>query len=800
MVFANHTESNMAVRSEFATLPVDGQLPPVRLINNHLPPRHFRPPSFTPRETHYPKSQHEDKHKAYNKYSDGGSVVNFSVSGSESEDSYTDDSDDMHATYTYADDEPHGLNLNCMNSLFLPASNDHEAYDSEIIRCHRVGPTSAALELNIKLPARYMSHLTPKDEGKRSTFAGHVCKAPNLNYTPAQYDPSIDDEPVVEIDPYKKFRERVAQQVYESLIEGLSDDDGDSDEEESVRQRDDSQIFGEFDADRDAIYNEMFIHEGMADAGRIQSPPSQIFLTKSESTSPTQMTQNVAEDGSQEMINAIELSLDGSSDVFSRPEDGQDSVLNSHLRESVEVGNHTLVLKVVDPSQIVSITETSPGSRPAIPDLGHLVEEVPRMDEMASPRVLEQSASTPRVGILSVLSKDDCENKNDGVDILSVLSTDDWENKDDEANNEIRSGLKEEEIAPIESSSEPNHVVPNVNSCCQEPKTPSEPPFDQTLEDLYDPEMHPAPTFDDEPGRIFVRNSSQTQVQYLLDEPTATVLALVGGSEENRNEGKILSRFEEEIPEDEGMTIPAPKIQLAPSMDDPEAQADKNVGIMSPVDKMTNCSILSKAKSYQKTNKVLSSPRGVEVGTKPTIGTAMDESTVSANNRTRRPILDEVSTSNTEIQPSNTEIQPDETPTGKSIDSSAKDSSSSITPKASRLILEETSKANVRTEIYQTNIAIDKHGKSGRELRKDRIRPIISAQTVATTPKLIPRAASEALTARNLLKHLDEENDLDTIEETPDLEELLEFHSCEEEDFTMHARGEFSTSLASDFQ
>lgn len=120
-----------------------------------------------------------------------------------------------------------------------------------------------------------------------------------------------------------------------------------------------------------------------------------------------------------------------------------------------------------------------------------------------------------------------------------------------------------------------------------------------------------------------------------------------------------------------------------------------------------------------------------------------------------------------------------------------------------RPILEETSKANVRTEIYETNIASESTEKASRELRKDRIRSFeparLSVPVIPATGGLAPLPETNHTTQSG---DITTGNSADTShrprsKEIPDLDELMEFHSCDEDFFTAHTDSEpFSTGFA----
>lgn len=118
-----------------------------------------------------------------------------------------------------------------------------------------------------------------------------------------------------------------------------------------------------------------------------------------------------------------------------------------------------------------------------------------------------------------------------------------------------------------------------------------------------------------------------------------------------------------------------------------------------------------------------------------------------------------------------------------------------------RPILEETSKANVRTEIYETNATCETTEKASRELRKDRIR---SFEPARSSFPVLPETATLPET-----HHITDSSDFATREisadtsqspqnkEIPDLDELMEFHSCDDDYFTSHTDSEpFQTGFA----
>eukprot|EP00934_Nitzschia_sp_Nitz4_P002855 Nitzschia sp. Nitz4//scaffold19_size178191//157244//159235//NITZ4_002010-RA/size178191-processed-gene-0.89-mRNA-1//-1//CDS//3329540780//2845//frame0 len=384
------------------------QLPPVQRRNNYLPPRqapsqqHGRVTLQRPRAS----AQPSPANRPPSKLMETESVLGLSGSESEDDGDYTTEgSDDDQTAYTYAEDDM-VADLNCMNTLFFP-SKEAETNDLGVIRCHRVGPSSAEVELNISLPTEYLKHLEGADGngGVMNTLQG-ICRAPSMNYNPAQYDPALVEENDVEIDPYKQFRERIAPQFYASLIEELSEEEGsdgdtvDSEAEGLVsRPRDDSQIFGVLDAQEEAyqmaIYNEL-----VRDGPKLGSPPSQVFVSDSHSV-PSAPASRPSDDASRDQRThaSIDTSLGESSDVFCRPGDSHEEVLNSHLRESTVATTHRVAFE--DEGDIpLDMAESASTSQEILRDLAH-VEAAPSMDEHSEPGRLATTARMMRMKRIS---------------------------------------------------------------------------------------------------------------------------------------------------------------------------------------------------------------------------------------------------------------------------------------------------------------------------------------------------------------------------------------------------------------
>jgi hypothetical protein len=710
-----------------AVIPVNPALPPIRRINNHLPPKNLRMSSIPRTEMGHTKpAVVEENSKLQSKYLDGESVMNFSGSGSDSESedgSYTDDDSEEQTTYSYAEDETPATSFNCMNSLFLPSSNDHEMNDAAIIRCHRVGPSSAELQLNIPLPAQWtnMHHLPPIQEGQQSGYMDNVCKAPSLNYNHSQYDPALFEEAVVEIDPFKQYRERIAPQFYESLIEEDSDEDADSDDDEiendSVRQRDDSQIFGHLDAQRSAIqeamYNDIVLRDGFVSSSAIQSPPSQVFVTESTCSgiSPELVT---SEQGSQEVINSIESSNDGSSEVFSRPEDGQDSSLTKHLREAVEFG-------FAAPSKVYE--------------------------------------------------------------------------------------------APKQAMLVPSLLVPATRVFLERASLAAFPSFD-------------------EPGRITSRPHAESKLPVILEHGVENKRAplsndpIEGASENCILPTKQVKDGSEDSPDDEIFGISSPAVRFGRGLrilkqsqaNEEDGPADENIGLLSPLPESPSPSHSSTSTpcDFDDTeNASVCTERATTM--RPTKEDIMKQGDAAPKVRTTNTILDEELKASISTDCENDTME-------RKVDVPLKRIHRRF---VNRPILEETSKSNARTEMYEASTKSERQEKSSRELRMDRIRsfdPVRPALAAATLVAMFDSVSNDA-SRRSQPQTFDEcvqvhhdqvvdVPDLDSlktsppdeaddahhveIDEVPDFDDLMEFHSCDEDFFTSHTRSEqFSSAFLS---
>lgn len=771
-----------------STIPANTALPPIRRINNHLPPKNFRMPSVPRSETGQAKPNSNFVKENINRqtrFLDGESVMNLSHSGSgsDSEDgSYTDDDSDEQTTFSYIEDETPPTNFNCMNSLFLPASNDQEMNDAAIIRCHRVGPSSAELQLNIPLPAHYMNHRLPpiNEGGHGGGYMDNVCKAPSLNYNPVLFE-----EAVVEIDPFKQYRERIAPQFYESLIEEDSDEDadnGDSEDEnddDSVRQRDDSQIFGYFDAQRSAM--QQAIYNGIV----LQSPPSQIFVTESSCTSVTPALAT-SEQGSQEVLNSIELSIGGSSDVFSRPEDGQDSSLRKHLREVVEIGNAAPSKSNDHPKHVMS---TPSSYAPSTQAFSKHMESAPSMDESSHPSV---NKTRPPV----VSSKT----------LFSVTENDDGKKRPAKYFDSIRKCN-----SPLEQRGENSFSVTSHAATRQTPSI--------LAEGAYRHSLAAFPSFD-EPGRITSRPGIEAKEQSTLEQVLENEKTTVSNDPIEdlgeisllpTNAGKV-SR--ENVPDDETFGISSPTARFARAFNgfvhEEDGPADEKIGFLSP----------QPSPSYPSTSKPFDCESNENISTRAeTLNVRyLNENTKQVNIESKTQTTNPTSQISTESE--NEMIQ-------RKFSAPSKSPGGSHGRFSIRPILEETSKSNVRTKIYETSTEVETSEKSSRELRKDRIRTFDSVRP-ARSPDLVSMLDRVSIDASrrsqpNILDENVQSNQIVDVpsigcsslspspehnrfngqdgasdEVVPDLDDLMEFHSCDEDFFTLsHTRSEQFSSVSS---
>lgn len=623
----------------------------------------------------------------------------------------------------------------------------------------------------------------------------NVCRAPGLNYNPSQYDPALVDEEVVEVDPYKQFRERIAPQFYESLIEELSDEDIDSDDDEdaSEHQRYDSQIFGYFDAHRtamqQALYNEIVLQHGYVVPSELQSPPSQIYVTDSGSTVPTIMTPEEEPQGGRSVI---ELKLGASSDVFSRPNDSHDILLNQHLRESAETGN-VIVAKSKDLLQTTIVLDHSlEMPKKNISQAAHeqskaLLETAPSLDESSS-----------QSNVSSCVAQDEAIGQIAKVNSMSESSGTPTSGVDKYA---VMEQTKEEILvhkAKFPHRSFEGDIVEHVSK--------------QRVSDsrLKNVKLAILPSFD-EPGQIKakklfdgpVRAPQQQNIEATLSEaiePPALSLNSAIKQESFTYSTKEKDMWDEsDGPEDEISRIVQPSEGIGPSLtfleakavNENESPADENV-ISSNGNRNSDSSKVSKPFLLQKAESsdgsVWSQEATVVIKNEDSQKEEFDieEPGIIIRRRSITPTV-----SKHHRAPVKSPNPLDDIPLKTSM----------VRRFVNRPILEETSKANVRTEIYETNATCETTEKASRELRKDRIR---SFEPARSSFPVLPETATLPET-----HHITDSSDFATREisadtsqspqnkEIPDLDELMEFHSCDDDYFTSHTDSEpFQTGFA----
>jgi hypothetical protein len=366
-VFDNEQRSSLGLQQNFGdnrmmyeyvaaanqTQRVQGHYPSVQQlqyaprVSNHLPPRHNA--ASTPTNTLHPCRPEEERVMVVRQalfsgrvngqeptnHTESASVMNLSNSESDGSSEYDEASFDLSAEYTYSDEEP-AANLDCMNSLFFATAKDQDGGDMGLIKCNRVGPSASELQLNIKLPSRYMNHLAPSEtkvEGYMDQIVANgsnkldgamdkwICEGPSpldkkfdFNYG-SQY--AALEAQDVERDPYRQFREGiVVPQLYESLFsEGSSDD-----EDGSEADYGDRGIFPTASGHPDIQHQlppqvSLGLHN-LPEPRQLQSLPSQIFIGLEEV--PTMVETSEEEP---EMVTSIELSIAGSEASHGLPED-----------------------------------------------------------------------------------------------------------------------------------------------------------------------------------------------------------------------------------------------------------------------------------------------------------------------------------------------------------------------------------------------------------------------------------------------------------------------------------------------
>lgn len=675
-------------------------------------------------------------------FSDAGSVMNLSESESRSEYTYTDededDSDDQTA-YTYADDDDEAMNnLNCMNSLFFPAAKEQD--DIGMIHCQRVGPSSAELQLNIPLPSQYMNHIqgtTKENTGGMMNSLDGVCRAPsfNMNYNPAHYDPALAEEHVVEIDPYKQFRERAAPQFYESLIEELSgdedeegsdEDDNDEDDEALRNKKDDSQIFGFLDAQRRAeeqwqmaLYNEIVLQQGP-----IHSPPSQIFVTDSFSTALTPQTD---EEAKREPVVSIELSIDGSSEVFCQPEDSQDLHLTSHLRESVEVG--TVVSKVTPPAPIQHQT----------------ISSVPTMDQP-----FDVAAASPKPPLGPRAIRTFLEEPAPSMDETDIQRKNQKKEKYADTKNAVTGVPRDETMSSKTAETKSGDDTPSPGAFAHSGDS-----------------LQVFPSFD-ECGQGKSRSATMNTPQERTTESGKK-----NSDEESDKKAKATC-----VTKEYKRAMMTSNLSIDVQVNEIDVPADERKGsflLAGSKDEADEPSRITPKSSA-------TSRKGSIPPPPPPPPRQRRSSSTSSTQKVRFAAKDNVA------KPSPT-VAVKETVTS---------TSRGVTPNSSsksRIILEESSKPNIRSKA--------RSAKSARELRKERIRsfdPVRPALAAAALFAMVEKASRDNSTRSNgsgsnrtagtssssTLSSLGENTPLENIDEVPDLEDL-EFHSCDE-GFSSHSR------------
>jgi hypothetical protein len=769
-----------------AAIPMNPGLPPIRRINNHLPPKNLRISSVQRTEGGHAKpATNEENNNFHSKFRDGESVMNFSgsESDSESEDSYTDDDSDDQTTISYVEDDTPATNFNCMNSLFMPTGNDQEMNEAAIIRCHRVGPGSAELQLNIPLPAQWnnMQHLPTVQEGQRSGYLNNVCKAPSLNYNQSQYDP---DEAVVEIDPFKQYRERIAPQFYESLIAEDSDEDADSDSDDdenqnsSVRQHDDSQIFGHLDAERSAIqeamYNDIVLRDGFGGHSTIRSPPSQIFVTESTCSGIELVS---SEQGSQEVTNFIELSIDGSLEVFSRPGDCQDSSLNKHLRDAAEVG-FAAPPKVNDIPKQTLLAPSSPAPSirvlpaVAVASVNQLIEAAPSMDESGPSSLPATRPSASSANTVLSVNENERNYERDG---------------DDEPFDSVSFGQRGEgtTVGDLSRYSRRHSAAPDDMAVKQRLSNSAEPSRVGSSEKDARPSLATFSSFD-EPGRITSRSPVESNIPVIVEKGKQNKRVLLSNDPiADVNESSSIPTKQpldsEDAPDDEIFSISRPA--LKPQTHDEDGPADENIG-------------------FSNTMLESSSPSRSSASTPCDFDSVQNVPKV----RFMDPILEEEFSESASIDGENDSIE-------RKVDAPLKRFHQSRF--VNRPILEETSKSN---EVYETRANGESPKKSSRELRMDRLRsfdPVSPALAATTIGAVFDRASQNDTSRSPQPKIFEESSDIDQVVDVPDLDssktslheeggsapqveidevddldDLMEFHSCDEDFFMSHTSSE----------
>jgi hypothetical protein len=301
-------------------------------INDQLPPRHNGTSSVAAvahSQRRWPidqKSQFPEIIQGEIGHKETSSVMNLSQSSSDSsiESSQNSDLGSFDQTeYTLSEEaewEPMS-NINCMNSLLFPTQKDQDnSNEMGVIRCNRVGPSGAELRLNFQMPSEYMDRFVPLENNveeymdnlvpSESRLDGAMdswrCKGANpidkkCNFDYGSHYTSVDEE-VVERDPYRQFRERIAPQCYESLLNQLSEGSVDEDDDSTINHEE----YGLFNTETKTSGNPIMLDASflpsVREASLLQSSPSQIFIQEV----PT----NIDElEGRSETIQSIELTI-----------------------------------------------------------------------------------------------------------------------------------------------------------------------------------------------------------------------------------------------------------------------------------------------------------------------------------------------------------------------------------------------------------------------------------------------------------------------------------------------------------
>ncbi len=330
------------------------------------------------------------------------------------------------------------------------------------------------------------------------------------------------------------------------------------------------------------------------------------------------------------------------------------------------------------------------------------------------------------------------------------------------------------------------------------------------------------PTFD-EPGQIIMKELSQEDISAIPEEPQVDDEAVPfdGDYEEDEKSMNEETWGNTDAPDDERICVLTYSERVGPSstllesltINENDAPADENIEFpsrcwdMSPKNKSEWCPLdeteYSDA-SVSSSNKSEACPIDETESSDASVG-SQDATVVVRNEDAKKPDAPEtepgiLSPRRVMITQTLEENRDYKLKSPKNHDDIPM-KSSIVRRFVNRPILEETSKANVRTEIYESNTTSEISEKDSRELRKDRIRALDAIRPTPTADIPLPVVTleddptieditnnpSETLKEQETL----EDEERDDVDEVHGLDELMEFHSCDEDFFTSHTDSEF---------